>query len=152
MSIYITVYVILGILLLLLINFRVINHKKPSKSLTKMINEEEKEKFAYSEPVLEYVEADVQPQESLNKRKKQSAAETEKDSGTGKILVALMLGAFVAILNQTLLNVAIPHIMNDLGVSANTVQWLTTGYMLVNGIAIPVTAFLIEKFGTRKLF
>ncbi|WP_374120988.1 DHA2 family efflux MFS transporter permease subunit [Neobacillus sp. PS3-12] len=68
-----------------------------------------------------------------------------------KILVALMLGAFVAILNQTLLNVAIPHIMNDLGVSANTVQWLSTGYMLVNGIAIPITAYLIEKFGTRKL-
>ncbi|WP_442862449.1 DHA2 family efflux MFS transporter permease subunit [Bacillus sp. USDA818B3_A] len=63
-----------------------------------------------------------------------------------------MLGAFVAILNQTLLNVAIPHIMNDLGVSANTVQWLSTGYMLVNGILIPVTAYLIEKFGTRKLF
>jgi hypothetical protein len=90
MSIYITVYVILVILLLLLINFRVINHKKPSKSLTKMINEEEKEKIAHPEPALEYVEAVVQTQESLNKRKKQSATETKKDSGAGKILVALM--------------------------------------------------------------
>ncbi|WP_233270130.1 DHA2 family efflux MFS transporter permease subunit [Heyndrickxia camelliae] len=64
----------------------------------------------------------------------------------------MMLGAFVAILNQTLLNVAIPHIMNDLGVTANTVQWLSTGYMLTNGIFIPITAFLIARLGTRKLF
>ncbi|WP_430623441.1 DHA2 family efflux MFS transporter permease subunit [Metabacillus fastidiosus] len=107
---------------------------------------------AVPEPALEYVEADVQPKESLDRREKSAAPSTEKDSGNRKILVALMLGAFVAILNQTLLNVAIPHIMNDLGISANTVQWLSTGYMLVNGIAIPITAFLIEKFGTRKLF
>jgi len=56
--------------------------------------------------------------------------------------MAMMLGAFVAILNQTLLNVAIPHIMNDLSISASTVQWLSTGYMLTNGIFIPITAFL----------
>jgi EmrB/QacA subfamily drug resistance transporter len=71
---------------------------------------------------------------------------------TGQILFVLLLGAFVAILNQTLLNVAIPRIMNDLNISANTVQWLSTGYMLVNGVCIPLTAYLIEKFGTRKLF
>ncbi|MGG3692907.1 DHA2 family efflux MFS transporter permease subunit [Heyndrickxia ginsengihumi] len=69
----------------------------------------------------------------------------------GKIIIAIMLGAFVAILNQTLLNVAIPHIMNDLNVSANTVQWLSTGYMLVNGILIPITAFMITKWGTRNM-
>ncbi|WP_251551617.1 DHA2 family efflux MFS transporter permease subunit [Neobacillus muris] len=103
------------------------------------------------EPALEFVEGNVQTDESITQQ--QNAPETAgDDSGAGKVLVALMLGAFVAILNQTLLNVAIPHIMNDLGVSANTVQWLSTGYMLVNGIAIPITAFLIEKFGTRKLF
>uniref|UniRef100_UPI0035E409AB DHA2 family efflux MFS transporter permease subunit n=1 Tax=Neobacillus endophyticus TaxID=2738405 RepID=UPI0035E409AB len=74
------------------------------------------------------------------------------ESSKGRIMIAVMLGAFVAILNQTLLNVAIPHIMNDLGISANTVQWLSTGYMLVNGIFVPITAFLIEKFGSRRLF
>ncbi|MBB4823381.1 EmrB/QacA subfamily drug resistance transporter [Sporosarcina luteola] len=70
----------------------------------------------------------------------------------GKIVTAMMLGAFVAILNQTLLNVAIPHIMIDLNVTASTVQWLSTGYMLTNGIFIPITAFLIARLGTRKLF
>lgn len=75
----------------------------------------------------------------------------EEEHGRGKIVFAMMLGAFVAILNQTLLNVAIPHIMNDLNVTANTVQWLSTGYMLVNGILVPVTAFMISKWGTRKM-
>ena len=191
MSIYITVYVLLGILVLLLINFRVMKRSKQKISQTKMEDNEIKESHvqksklnieetaenitqsetiekkdqknisqdlssqveellkdsAIAEPALEYVEASVEPKEDIGKAHNQS-----ETSGTGKILVALMLGAFVAILNQTLLNVAIPHIMNDLGVSANTVQWLSTGYMLVNGILIPVTAYLIEKFGTRKLF
>ncbi|WP_083180459.1 DHA2 family efflux MFS transporter permease subunit [Paenibacillus yonginensis] len=70
----------------------------------------------------------------------------------GKTLSVLMLGAFISILNQTLLNVAIPHLMTDFNVSATTVQWLSTAYMLVNGVLIPITAFLIESFGTRMLF
>jgi EmrB/QacA subfamily drug resistance transporter len=70
----------------------------------------------------------------------------------GAILTVMLLGSFVAILNQTLMNVALPEMMNDLEISANTAQWLTTGYMLVNGVLIPVTAFLIERFTTRQLF
>ncbi|MGF7049403.1 EmrB/QacA subfamily drug resistance transporter [Paenibacillus sp. DS2015] len=70
----------------------------------------------------------------------------------GPIIAALMIGAFVAFLNQTLLNVALPSIMGDLKIEAATGQWLTTGYMLVNGVLIPVTAFLISRFTTRQLF
>ncbi|MGN7359149.1 DHA2 family efflux MFS transporter permease subunit [Paenibacillus sp. SAF-054] len=70
----------------------------------------------------------------------------------GRTLTVLMLGAFISILNQTLLNVAIPHLMNEFNVSATTVQWLSTAYMLVNGVLVPVTAFLIESYGTRALF
>lgn len=68
-------------------------------------------------------------------------------------LVAVMIfGSFIAILNQTLLVTAVPSIMYDFGISANTAQWLVTIFMLVNGIMIPITAFLIETFSTRKLF
>lgn len=70
----------------------------------------------------------------------------------GPILAALILAAFVALLNQTLLNVALPKMMEDLGITAATVQWLSTGYMLVNGVLVPISAYLIEKFTTRKLF
>lgn len=68
------------------------------------------------------------------------------------ILTILMIGAFIAILNNTLLNIALPSIMNDLDVDAATVQWLATGFMLVNGVLIPTTAFLIQKYSVRHLF
>ncbi len=68
------------------------------------------------------------------------------------ILAVLMVGAFIAFLNNTLLNIALPSMMVDLEVEPATVQWLTTGYMLVNGILIPATAFLIEKYTVRRLF
>ncbi|WP_067726990.1 DHA2 family efflux MFS transporter permease subunit [Oceanobacillus damuensis] len=68
------------------------------------------------------------------------------------ILAILMIGAFISFLNNTLLNVALPSIMVDLNVTTATAQWLSTGYMLVNGILIPATAFLIQKFSVRHLF
>lgn len=68
------------------------------------------------------------------------------------IIIILMAGAFVAILNSTLLNIALPSISKDFDVSASVGQWLVTGYMLINGIMIPTTAFLIQKFSTRRLF
>lgn len=68
------------------------------------------------------------------------------------MIAMLLAGAFIALLNNTLLNVALPSIMADFDISPATVQWLTTGYMLVNGILIPITAFLIQKFSVRGLF
>jgi EmrB/QacA subfamily drug resistance transporter len=68
------------------------------------------------------------------------------------IISILMIGAFIAFLNNTLLNIALPSIMADLKVDASTVQWLTTGFMLVNGVLIPTTAFLIQKYSVRNLF
>ncbi|MGG5254177.1 DHA2 family efflux MFS transporter permease subunit [Neobacillus sp. SM06] len=168
MFIYTTIYVLLSLLLILFINYAIFKKKKSNlrqeqfhkmkedyndkdHTLTEQVDELLRHN-AVSEPAVEYGEAGVQPMETAQRSSRLKNIETAKEGGNGKILAALILGAFVAILNQTLLNVAIPRIMNDLNISANTVQWLSTGYMLVNGIFIPVTAFLIEKFGTRKLF
>lgn len=68
------------------------------------------------------------------------------------IISVLMIGAFIAFLNNTLLNIALPSIMKELEIDAATVQWLTTGFMLVNGILIPASAFLIQKYSVRQLF
>ncbi|MHC0035425.1 DHA2 family efflux MFS transporter permease subunit [Pseudoneobacillus sp. C159] len=68
------------------------------------------------------------------------------------IISILMIGAFITFLNNTLLNIALPSIMSDLKIDASTVQWLTTGFMLVNGVLIPTTAFLIQKYSVRALF
>ncbi|WP_340021173.1 DHA2 family efflux MFS transporter permease subunit [Paenibacillus sp. FSL K6-1096] len=77
---------------------------------------------------------------------------TSKTVRRGPIIAALLIGAFVALLNQTLMNVALPKMMEDLNILANTAQWLTTGFMLVNGVLVPVSAYLVEKFTTRQLF
>lgn len=68
------------------------------------------------------------------------------------LLGVLLVGAFVVILNQTLLNTALPAFMADFGITAAEAQWVTTLFMLVNGVMIPVTAFLINKYTTRQLF
>src|SRR5690625_7289571 len=68
------------------------------------------------------------------------------------IIILLLSGGFISILNQTTMITAIPPIMEEMGVSANTGQWLTTIFMMVNGIMIPVTAFLMERYTTRQLF
>lgn len=69
------------------------------------------------------------------------------------IIAILFTGAFVAIFNQTLLNIALPSIMTDLNIKdASIVQWLVTGYMLVNGILIPASAYFIQRFSNRSIF
>ncbi len=64
----------------------------------------------------------------------------------------LLVGVLLAVLNQTLLSPALPAIMADLSVDATTVQWLTSGYSLVEAVIIPLSAYLIGRFSTRQLF
>ncbi|NMD70915.1 DHA2 family efflux MFS transporter permease subunit [Bacillus sp. DNRA2] len=68
------------------------------------------------------------------------------------MLAILFIGAFVSFLNNSLLNVALPSIMVDLEIKDySTVQWLATGYMLVSGVLIPTSAFLLTRFSNRQL-
>lgn len=76
----------------------------------------------------------------------------ESSKQRNAILVVMLMGAFVTILNQTLMNVALPSIMKEFTITASQGQWLSTGFMLVNGVMIPMTAFLIERFTTRQLY
>lgn len=67
------------------------------------------------------------------------------------IVAILLAAAFVSILNQTLLLIAMPPIMQDFNIDPNLAQWLTTIYLLTNGILIPITAYLIGRFSNRFL-
>lgn len=68
------------------------------------------------------------------------------------IVAVMLISAFVAILNQTLLNTALPSIMRELNINESTSQWLVTGFMLVNGVMIPLTAYLMDRIKTRPLY
>ncbi|MGG1572860.1 DHA2 family efflux MFS transporter permease subunit [Fictibacillus sp. NRS-1165] len=167
MSIYFIGYAILCIILLLTVNYMAIRSKRKKQgeeneliseratghpNESNVLIDETLEDTAVSEPALEYVTSAAEKHSGERSLQRTKTFKKDEPIPVGKILTVLMLGAFIAILNQTLLNVATPHIMNDLNVSANTVQWISTGYMLVNGVCIPLTAYLIEKFGTRTLF
>lgn len=68
------------------------------------------------------------------------------------MLAVLVFGTFVTVLNQTVVSPALPSIMSEMSVDAATAQWLTTGFTLVNAIMVPITAFLTDRFTTRRLF
>ncbi|MEW9677311.1 MDR family MFS transporter [Lentibacillus sp. L22] len=68
------------------------------------------------------------------------------------VVISFLIGAFFAILNETLLNIALTTLMEQFDVSVSTVQWMATGFMLMMGIVIPASAVLIQWFTTRQLF
>jgi len=78
-----------------------------------------------------------------------SAALSPRDRS---VIVLLLISAFVVILNETILSVALPPIMDDLDLAETTAQWLTTGFMLTMAVVIPITGFLMGRFSTRQVF
>jgi DHA2 family lincomycin resistance protein-like MFS transporter len=68
------------------------------------------------------------------------------------IINLLLISAFIVILNETVMGVAIPHLMKDLGITALAAQWLTTAFLLTMAVVIPTTGFLIQRISTRRLF
>lgn len=69
-----------------------------------------------------------------------------------RVIWLLLAAAFVAILNETTMGVAIPHLITDLGITALSAQWLTTAFMLTMAVVIPITGFLLRRFTTRTMF
>lgn len=85
-----------------------------------------------------------------------SAANTTSDSTEvnrpGVVIGLLVLSAFVMILNETILSVALPQLIGDLHVSAPTVQWLTSGFLLTMAVVIPTTGYLLQRITPRQVF
>jgi drug resistance transporter, EmrB/QacA subfamily len=143
-------YILLSLAILIFVNVSLLNRRNPDHANK---NQATLDEPVILDPSLTSTANIVGPIKSpiIPPRTKPKVTTDSKDFNTLQILVVLMLGAFVSILNQTLDNVAIPHMMLDFNVSASTIQWIVTGYMLVNGVFIPITAYLMETFGSRKL-
>ncbi len=67
------------------------------------------------------------------------------------VLLAIAVSAFLATFNETFLNVALTPIMQDFGISSSDVQWVSTVYMLVASVTVPVASFLYRSVPTRRL-
>ncbi len=75
-----------------------------------------------------------------------------KNINVTAIITVLVISAFIATFNETVLNVALSSIMKEMDATTGTVQWLITAYMIVTSVMVPVTAFLIQTFKTKNLF
>ncbi|MFC7430856.1 MULTISPECIES: MDR family MFS transporter [unclassified Agrococcus] len=67
-------------------------------------------------------------------------------------ITVLLLSAFVVILNETAMNVALDAIIDDLGVTERMAQWLTTGFLLTMAVVIPITGWLQQRLTTRQTY
>src|SRR5699024_11379658 len=70
----------------------------------------------------------------------------------GFMIYDLLTGAFMWIMNETLLATSLPSIQDYFSISRGEVQWMTTAFLMANGVMIPISAFLIDRFTTRGLF
>lgn len=202
MSIIITVYAILAILLLLFINFIIMKQKKPKIEQAKIdqekieqakidqanINEEKIEQAKIDQAIIEQEKIEqakidqaiierekidqekieqekiineevreniTQPELKVKEGKKQSEGslyEIDRIKSPALQMTIIILGVFMAILDTSVVNVAIPKMETALNASTDQIQWVITGYMLVLGMLIPISGWLTDKFGAKKLF
>jgi DHA2 family lincomycin resistance protein-like MFS transporter len=73
-------------------------------------------------------------------------------AGAGLVIAVLVLAAFVMLLNETVLSVALPTLSDPLRISTSTVQWVTSGFLLTTAVVIPTTGYLLERFTERQVF
>ena len=66
--------------------------------------------------------------------------------------VVVALGAFMEVLDTDIANVALPHIAGNLGATNSQSTWVLTSYLVANAIVLPITGFLAEMFGRKRLF
>lgn len=80
------------------------------------------------------------------------APPTPSTDRAGRLIALLVGSAFVVILNETIMSVALPELMREFSVPATTAQWLTTVFLLTMAVVIPITGFLLTRFPLRRVF
>ncbi|MCE1200352.1 MAG: DHA2 family efflux MFS transporter permease subunit [Marinilabiliales bacterium] len=68
------------------------------------------------------------------------------------VLANIMIGTFMAVLDATIINVALPKMMSAFGVGLDTIEWVLTAYMLALAVMLPTAAWLADHFGYKRLY
>ena len=74
------------------------------------------------------------------------------DSALLKISSVVVLGTIMSILDTTIVNVAIQHLIKDFHSTISTIQWVSTGYMLALATVIPLSGWAVDRFGAKRLY
>ncbi|MBO2451587.1 DHA2 family efflux MFS transporter permease subunit [Actinomadura barringtoniae] len=83
---------------------------------------------------------------------KSPAQEAGIDRGLIQLAVVVVLGAIMTILDTTIVNVALPTLGKDFDASLSSIQWVATGYLLALSMAIPLTGWAVQRFGSRTMW
>jgi len=79
---------------------------------------------------------------------------TKKESGSLKwmVLLTVIVGTFLGRLDQTIVNLAIPKIINDYGITVNAASWIATAYIIANAVFVPIWGKLGDTIGRKKVY
>src|ERR1700749_4924869 len=78
---------------------------------------------------------------------------TEDISGFAKAMMvaAVMIAMMLEVLDMTVVNVALPHMMGSFGATNDQITWVVTSYMVSSAIVMPLTGYLVQRFGRQRL-
>ena len=68
------------------------------------------------------------------------------------VAIVVIFGIFMSILDSTIVNIAIPRLQTAFGADLNSVQWVLTGYILIQGVVTPLTGFFSDRFGSKRFY
>nr|WP_295728690.1 MFS transporter [uncultured Limosilactobacillus sp.] len=86
------------------------------------------------------------------KRMQESIDQKGKSYSRFWFILTLLLGTFTMSISQSSLSTAYPTLMQNFGISADTVQWLTTGFMLVMCVSMPISPWMLNNLSFRQMF
>ncbi len=92
------------------------------------------------------------PSQATGSTHEHSDVEALHGARNNRVIWLLLAATFVVFLNETIMGVAIPHLVVDLAITLSAAQWLTTAFMLTMAVVIPITGFLLQRFTTRQMF
>ncbi|WP_086617285.1 DHA2 family efflux MFS transporter permease subunit [Erythrobacter tepidarius] len=77
----------------------------------------------------------------------------ELESGNYPLMIlGVMAASLLQILDTTIANVALPHMQSSLGATVDTITWVLTSYIIASAVALPITGWLADRIGARRLF
>ena len=68
------------------------------------------------------------------------------------VLIVVIIGSFMAILDNSIVNVALPRIMATFGAAVDQIEWVVTAYMIAFAISMPTTSWFQKRFGLKEVF
>jgi DHA2 family multidrug resistance protein len=68
------------------------------------------------------------------------------------VLGIIMMGTFMAILDSSIVNVALPHMMSTFGVDRDKIEWVSTGFMLTSAVVMPLVGWLTSRISYKALY